>query len=225
MVAATRDQQHRAEPEHRDRHERERYDEQQVVGGAAAIRGGDRAHRDSENQRQRHRGAGQQRGRGKAIGDKRRHVLAADVRAAEVAVNRAIEVARVLDVERLVETQLGADRCERLRIGLRPGHRDRGIGGNDERDRERDDRSSDQDGGAKDDSPYEVSEHRSARDDSASGKLAAKLEFGAIAMASSAGAVFGRNRVRREPRARASRSPPTFRRTTARRQHCGKRLI
>ena len=103
---------------------------------------------------------------------------------------RAIEVARVLDVERLVEAKLGADRRERLRIGLRPGHRDRGIGGNDERDRESDDRSAEQDGGAKDDSPNEVGEHRSARDDSARGERAAKLEFSASAMALGAGAVF-----------------------------------
>ena len=106
--------------------------------------------------------------------------------------NRAIEIARVLDINRLIETQLGPNGCESLRIGLRPGHRDRGIGGNDERDRERDDRSSNQDCGAENDSPYEVSEHRSARDDSARDKLAAELEFSAIAMASSAGSVFGR---------------------------------
>ncbi len=87
--------------------------------------------------------------------------------------NRAIEVARVLDVDRLIEAQLGPDRGESLRIGLRPGHRDRGIGGNDERDRERDDRSSDKDRRAKNDSPYEVSEHRSAREDPARGKFAA----------------------------------------------------
>ena len=105
--------------------------------------------------------------------------------------NRAIEVARVLDVERLIETQLGPDRGESLRIGLRPGHRDRGIGGNDECDRERDDRRSNEDRGAEDDSPNEVSEHRSVRDDPARDQLAAKLEFGALAMASSAGSVFG----------------------------------
>ena len=104
--------------------------------------------------------------------------------------NRAIEVARVLDIHRLVETQLSPDGCESLRIGLRPGHRDCGIGGDDERDRERDDRRSDQDCCAKNDSPYEVSEHRSARDNSACDKFAAELEFGALAMASSAGAVF-----------------------------------
>ncbi len=103
--------------------------------------------------------------------------------------NRAIEVARVLDVERLVQPHLDPDRGESLRVGLRPGHRDRGIGGNDERDRERDDRRSDQDRRAKYDSPYEVSEHRSARNNSACGKLAAELELGAIAMAFRAGAV------------------------------------
>ena len=105
--------------------------------------------------------------------------------------NRAVEVARVLDVDRLIETQLGPNGCESLRIGLRPGHRDRGIGGNDERDRECDDRSSNQDCGAEDYSPYQVSEHRSARDDPARDKLAAELEFGAVAMASSAASVFG----------------------------------
>ena len=105
--------------------------------------------------------------------------------------NRAVEVARVLDVERQVEAQLGTDRGESLRVGFRPGHRDRRISGNDERYRERYDRSSNQDRGTKNDSPCEVSEHRSARENPARGKLAAKLELGALAMASRAGAVFG----------------------------------
>ena len=43
--------------------------------------------------------------------------------------NHAIEVARVLDVDRLIETQLGPNCCESLRISLRPGHRDRGVAG------------------------------------------------------------------------------------------------
>jgi hypothetical protein len=104
--------------------------------------------------------------------------------------NRAIEVARVLDIHRLVETQLSPDGRESLRIGLRARHRNCRIGGDHERDRERDDRRSDEDCYAKNDSPYEVSEHRSARDDSACDKLAAELEFGALAMASSADTVF-----------------------------------
>jgi hypothetical protein len=78
-----------------------------------------------------------------------------------------------------------------LRISLRPCHRDRRIGWNDERDRKRDDRSSNQDCGAKDDTPYQVGEHRSARDDPARGKLAAELEFGALTMASSAASIVG----------------------------------
>ena len=143
-------------------------DQQDVVDGAIAIGGGNRAHRDAEDQRQHHRGDGQHRGRGKAIGDQPRHALAPDVRAAEVAVQRAIEVARVLNIERLIEAQLDADRREGLRVGLRAGHRDRGIGGNHERDREGDERGAEQDRRAENDSPYEVGEHRSARDDPAS---------------------------------------------------------
>src|SRR5271169_2350818 len=48
--------------------------------------------------------------------------LAADVRTPQVAVNRAIEIARILHIQRLIETQLAPDRRERLRVGLRPGH-------------------------------------------------------------------------------------------------------
>src|SRR6202035_876320 len=99
-------------------------------------------------------------------------------------------VARVLDIDRLVETQLSPDGCESLRIGFGAGHRDRGIGGDDERDRESDDRGSDEDCCAKNDSPYEVCDHRSARDNPACGELAAELEFRALTMAASAGAVF-----------------------------------
>jgi hypothetical protein len=78
-----------------------------------------------------------------------------------------------------------------LRISLSPSHRDRGIGGNDECDREGDDGSSDENCRSKNDTPYQVSEHRSAREDPARAKLAAKLDFGASAMASRAGGVFG----------------------------------
>ncbi len=106
--------------------------------------------------------------------------------------NRAIEIPRILHVERLIETELAPDRRQRLRVGLRPGHRDRGIGGNDECDRERDDRSSDENCGAKNDSPYQVSKHRSARDHSACGKFAAELKFGACAMSVRSGSVFSR---------------------------------
>jgi|SRR5580704_4292648 hypothetical protein len=106
--------------------------------------------------------------------------------------NCAIEIARVLNVYWLIETQLGPNGCKRLWISLRPGHRDRRIGGNNERDCERDDRSSDQDCGAEDYTPYQVSEHRSARDDPAHGKLAAELELSALTMASSAANVVGR---------------------------------
>ena len=47
------------------------------------------------------------------------------------------------------------------------------------------------DGCAENDSPNEISEHRSVRDDPARDQLAAELEFGALAMASSAASVVG----------------------------------
>ena len=82
---------------------------------------------------------------GKRLRIRSRHALAPDVGAAEVAVQRAAEIARVLEIDRLVEPELMADSGERLRIGLRTRHRDRRVRRDHEGDREGDDRGAEQD--------------------------------------------------------------------------------
>src|SRR5258708_7360087 len=47
-----------------------------------------------------------------------RHVLPHDIRPGEIAMNRALEVTRVLNVERAVEAHPAPNRSERLRICL-----------------------------------------------------------------------------------------------------------
>ena len=101
---------------------------------------------------------------GKRLRIKSGHALAPDVRAAEVAVQRAVEVARVLEIDRLVEAELMADRGESLRVGLGAGHRDRRIGRDHEGDRESDDRGAEQNRRTKDDSPDDVGDHLAQRD-------------------------------------------------------------
>ena len=72
---------------------------------------------------------------------------------------RAREVVAVLHVQRLIEVKLMPNRREGVRIGFRAGHRDRGIGGDHERDREGDERGAEQNERAEKNSAKQVGEH------------------------------------------------------------------
>src|SRR5260370_35987860 len=82
---------------------------------------------------------------------------------AEVSANRAFDIARILHVERLIESQLAANGRECLRVGLRAGHRDCGIGGEPENGQKSDQRKCDPDRWPPSETPAPAGEERGTR--------------------------------------------------------------
>jgi hypothetical protein len=118
------EQQHQAEPEMRDRDaEHGDHHGADIDQGAAPV-GREEAQAEAQDHGDHQAGGGQHQGRRKAGQQDVQDRLVAHDRAAEIALQQPAHVHRVLDVDRLIEPQVGADRLELLGRGLELGVHD-----------------------------------------------------------------------------------------------------